>query len=96
METYFPELKAAFSAICDVEVDRFRHGRVLLASRLIALYRVDRAWTERRYYRSSIGPTLSKRKQPGRISLVTATVPAIDGGIEVAVPIDGRSLRRPW
>ncbi|WP_440564448.1 anti-phage defense-associated sirtuin Dsr1 [Stenotrophomonas muris] len=41
-----PELKAAFSAICDVEVDRFRHGRVLLASRLIALYRVDRAWTE--------------------------------------------------
>jgi hypothetical protein len=35
-----------FSRLCDVRVDRFRHGRVLLASRLIAMFRVDRAWTE--------------------------------------------------
>ena len=27
-------------------MDRFRHGRVLLGSRLIALFRVDQAWTE--------------------------------------------------
>lgn len=35
-----------FTEICDVQVDRFRHGRVLLGSRLIALFRVDRPWTE--------------------------------------------------
>lgn len=35
-----------FTEICDVQVRRFRHGRVLLASRVIALFRVDRPWTE--------------------------------------------------
>lgn len=35
-----------FTQLCDVRVHRFRHGRVLLASRLIALFRVDRPWTE--------------------------------------------------
>jgi hypothetical protein len=39
-------LKPIFTRLCDCEVDRFRHGRVLLASRLIALFRVDRTWTE--------------------------------------------------
>lgn len=35
-----------FTQLCDTEVVQFRHGRVILASRLIALYRVDRQWTE--------------------------------------------------
>ncbi len=35
-----------FTRLCDVRVQRFRHGRVLLASQLIALFRVDRQWTE--------------------------------------------------
>lgn len=35
-----------FTRLCDVRVQRFRYGRVLLASRLIALFRVDRQWTE--------------------------------------------------
>jgi len=35
-----------FTQLCDVRVDRFRHGRVLLGSNLIALFRVDRPWTE--------------------------------------------------
>jgi hypothetical protein len=35
-----------FTQLCDVQVQRFRHGRVLLASQLIALFRVDRQWTE--------------------------------------------------
>lgn len=35
-----------FTQLCDVGVAKFRHGRVLLASRLIALFRVDRSWTE--------------------------------------------------
>ncbi|MGY3445512.1 anti-phage defense-associated sirtuin Dsr1 [Bradyrhizobium sp. USDA 4473] len=36
-----------FTQISDVGIARFRHGRVLLASRLIALFRVDRPWTEK-------------------------------------------------
>ena len=34
-----------FSRLCDTQVERFRHGRVMLASNLIALFRVDRDWT---------------------------------------------------
>lgn len=40
------DLKPIFTALCDVQVDRFRHGRVLLGSRLISFFRVDRSWTE--------------------------------------------------
>lgn len=39
-------IQPMFTALCDVQVDRFRHGRVLLGSRLIAFFRVDRPWTE--------------------------------------------------
>lgn len=39
-----PELKPIFTEICDTEIDRFRHGRVLLAAHVIALYRVDGDW----------------------------------------------------
>jgi len=41
-----PEIEPFFTELCDVRVDRFRHGRVLLGSRLIAIFRVDRPWTE--------------------------------------------------
>jgi hypothetical protein len=41
------EIEPFFSRICEAKVERFRHGRVLLASRLIALFRVDRSWTEK-------------------------------------------------
>ena len=40
------ELKPIFTTLCDTQIDRFRHGRVLLGSRLIAFFRVDRPWTE--------------------------------------------------
>lgn len=40
------DIKPFFTELCNVQVDRFRHGRVLLGSRLISLFRVDRAWTE--------------------------------------------------
>lgn len=40
------ELKPIFTMLCDVHVDRFRHGRVLMGSRLIAFFRVDRPWAE--------------------------------------------------
>jgi hypothetical protein len=41
------DLAPFFTMLCDTSVTHFRHGRVLLASRLIALFRVDRPWTER-------------------------------------------------
>lgn len=40
------DIKPIFTLLCDVRVDRFRHGRVLLGSQLIAFFRVDRPWTE--------------------------------------------------
>ncbi|MBY6193066.1 SIR2 family protein [Marinobacter hydrocarbonoclasticus] len=40
------DLKPIFTALCDAQLDRFRHGRVLLGSRLITFFRVDRPWTE--------------------------------------------------
>lgn len=40
------EIEPFFTELCNVQVDRYRHGRVLLGSRLIALFRVDRPWTE--------------------------------------------------
>lgn len=40
------DIEPFFTQLCDVEIEKFRHGRVLLASRLIALFRVDRSWTE--------------------------------------------------
>ncbi|QQS03374.1 MAG: SIR2 family protein [Fibrobacterota bacterium] len=39
-------LKPIFTNLCDVQNDRFRHGRVLLGSQLIPFFRVDRLWTE--------------------------------------------------
>ncbi|MDC7711499.1 anti-phage defense-associated sirtuin Dsr1 [Vogesella indigofera] len=40
------DLRPIFTTLCDVQVERFRHGRVLLGSRLISFFRVDRQWTE--------------------------------------------------
>jgi hypothetical protein len=40
------ELEPFFTQLCNTDIARFRNGRVLLASRLIALFRVDRPWTE--------------------------------------------------
>ena len=45
-DTLPDDLEPFFRQLCDSREDQFRHGRVLLASRLIALFRVDRVWTE--------------------------------------------------
>lgn len=39
-------LRPIFTSLCDAQVDRYRHARVILGSRLIAFFRVDRTWTE--------------------------------------------------
>lgn len=38
------EIKPLFTQLCDRQVEKFRHGRVLLAAHVIALFRVDRDW----------------------------------------------------
>ncbi|MDL0438230.1 anti-phage defense-associated sirtuin Dsr1 [Stutzerimonas frequens] len=38
------ELKPTFTELCDTRIDKFRHGRVLLAAHIIALFRVDGDW----------------------------------------------------
>lgn len=41
------DIEPFFTRLCDVQNVAFRHGRVLLGAHLIALFRVDRQWTER-------------------------------------------------
>jgi hypothetical protein len=38
------DIKPTFTELCDIRVDKFRHGRVLLAAHVITLFRVDREW----------------------------------------------------
>lgn len=38
------ELKGTFTELCDTNIDKFRHSRVILAAHAIPLYRVDRVW----------------------------------------------------
>jgi len=45
-ETLPIDLEPFFTQICNIQIEQFRHGRVLLASNLIALFQVDRGWTE--------------------------------------------------
>ena len=41
------DIEPFLTKLCDPQVDRYRHGRVLLGSHLIAFFRVDRPWTEK-------------------------------------------------
>jgi len=38
------EFRLIFVELCDTRIDKFRHGRVLLAAHVIALFRVDQDW----------------------------------------------------
>lgn len=38
------DIKPTFTELCDTRIDKFRHGRVLLAAHVIALFRVDGDW----------------------------------------------------
>jgi hypothetical protein len=40
------ELRDTFTELCDIRSDKFRHGRVLLAAHVIALFRVDPNWAK--------------------------------------------------
>lgn len=38
------EIKPSFTELCNTQIGKFRHGRVLLAAHVIALFRVDGHW----------------------------------------------------
>lgn len=40
-----PEIKLIFTKLCDVRIEKFRHGRVVLSMRVLTLFRVDPDWT---------------------------------------------------
>lgn len=40
------DLKLIFTNLCDPTIEQFIHARVVLGAQLIALFRVDRSWTE--------------------------------------------------
>jgi SIR2-like domain len=40
------DIKPLLTKLCGLEKAQYRHGRVILASRLISLFRIDRVWTE--------------------------------------------------
>jgi hypothetical protein len=40
-----PDIKPIFTQLCDVNVAQFRYARVVLASQLVTLFRVDPGWT---------------------------------------------------
>lgn len=40
------DVKPLFTLLCSKQMEQYRHGRVLLASHLIALFRVDQTWAE--------------------------------------------------
>lgn len=39
-------IKPIFTELCDTQIAKFRHGRVLLAAHALSLFRVDKAWAE--------------------------------------------------
>lgn len=39
-------VKFIFTELCDTQIAKFRHGRVLLAAHALSLFRVDKAWSE--------------------------------------------------
>ena len=47
MIVYPPTSKPSSPPLCDARAGVFLHARVVLASRLIALFRIDQTWTER-------------------------------------------------
>lgn len=39
-------IKSIFTELCDTQIAKFRHGRVLLAAHALTLFRVDKVWSE--------------------------------------------------
>lgn len=40
------ELKVTFKDLCNIKINKFRHGRILLAAHVMTLYSIDSNWTK--------------------------------------------------
>ena len=90
------DIEPFFTRLCNSGIEQFRHGRVLLASRLIALFRVDRSWTETHLLPHFDWSTDPKRSNGGlgRVPLVPTLVSAAVKCIQVVLPRYRESLHR--
>ena len=60
-DTLPPDIERLFTQLCATKIEKFRHGRVVLASRLITLFRVDRLGPRNTCCRSLIGRLIQTR-----------------------------------
>ncbi len=81
------EVRDTFTELCDTRVDKFRHGRVLLAAHVIAFFRVDprlgcNTWVA---FLTGNAPKRSARSL-GRFPVVPAPIPPLDGSAQARLP----------
>ena len=94
------DIEPMFTQLCNTTIKHFRHGRVLLASRIIALFRVDRVWSGKTYFAVVKLGNRCGRSQSGmgRLSLVSSPVSTPNDCLQVPLPVDIPPLcrlRRP-
>ncbi len=73
--------RSFFSALCDQQVNHYRHGRVLLGSRLITFFRVDRPWTEQYLLPLFNWDNPRSKSGMGRFFVVSAHISTVVGGL---------------
>ena len=81
-------LRPVFTKLCNMQIGGFRHGRVLLASRVITLFRVDGEWTKR-YLLPLFDWSTSETEARGsleRLFLVTPALSSPDGIAQRSLP----------
>lgn len=61
------DIKPLFTRLCDRKEEQFCHGRVILGSRLITLFRVDPVWTE-----TNLLPLFDWMKSPAEANAIWA------------------------
>ena len=92
------ELESTFAELCDTRVDKFRHGRVLLAAHVIALFRVDHDWAAQ-YVLPLFNWTdpSSKARSAWEGFLWSPRLHhPVDGGAQTRIPGDCEPLSGTW
>ena len=82
------ELSVIFTDLCDVGVDAYRHARVLLAARVVTVFRVDRKWATQHLlpvFRMEGFRTRGSRSL-GRVPRITSAPRSTDGGAQGSIP----------
>ena len=93
-----PEIEPTFTKLCDTRVETFRHGRVVLAMRVLTLFRVDYSWTSR-HLEAVVRLAAIGCRSPIRMEGISArakTLSSVDGSAQTRFPGDGTPSRRAW